>query len=219
MWKIRRTLSVQCLLWCVRRWCWKKDSCTRGYTVRICVYFIISLITTVMEFLANATRRVQLKKVNFFYGFWPIQHVSRIFGLFPYSIEFNPSGTIKKVCLRPWDILWAILTCCLYLSAASIFINGIMYSKVALILHIGFYLIRIMGTLTAALTVVLNIINRHKFIGILKDFADFDNEVSASKVIWKQFQFSDVGHSFSTSCSNSMCISIIKMSDAGHGSF
>lgn len=158
----------------------------KGVAVRYKGYFVrnrgFRFNEIVMEFLANAKRRVQLKKVNFFYGFRPIQHVSRIFGLWPFSIEINSNGTIKKVRLRPWDILWAILTICLYLSAASIFIIGIMHSNGVKILHVGFFLIRIIGTLTAALTIVMNIINRHRLIGMLKQFAHFDNDVSPLKV-------------------------------------
>lgn len=134
-----------------------------------------------MEFLANTKRRVQLKKINFFYGFRPIQYMSRIFGLWPFSIETDPSGIIQKFHMRPYDILWAILTLALYLTVTSIFVRNIMETRIIIVLHFGFFMIRIVGLSTAALTIVMNIINRHKLIGMLKQFANFDNAVSPSQ--------------------------------------
>lgn len=132
----------------------------------------------IMEFLANAKRRVQLKKINFFYGFRPIQYTSRIFGLWAFTIECDPSGMVRKFHLRPCDILWAIFTIALYLTATCIFIRNIMDSKILIVLHFGFYIIRVVGLVTAALTIVMNVIHRNELIGMLRQFADFDNDVS-----------------------------------------
>lgn len=145
------------------------------------------LLQTAMEFLANAKRRAQLKKINFFYGFRPIQYLSRIFGLWPFSIDCDPNGMVQKVCLRPCDILRAILSMGLYLIGALIFILRFRTdSEMFLILPFGFYMIRIVGLLTASLTIAMNIINRNKLMGILKQFASFDNEVSHGFEIYYQ---------------------------------
>lgn len=137
-------------------------------------------LRTVMEFLANAKRRAQLRKINFFYGFRPIQYFSRIFGLWPFSIDcyLNPNGMVQKSHLRPCDILWASLSMALYLAAAIIFMRKLARSDTIFILSFGFYMIRVVSLLTVAATIVMNIINRNKLIAIIKQFARFDMEVS-----------------------------------------
>lgn len=85
---------------------------------------------------------------------------------------------IKKAYLRPRDILWATLTFGSYMTVTFIFFQKLMNSKVFYVLTVGFYMIRLVGLNTAALTIVMNIINRNKLTGMLKQFAEFDHNVS-----------------------------------------
>lgn len=113
----------------------------------------------------------------------PMYSFSRCFGLLPYSIVINSNGDIQGTKLGAFNLLWFIISVCFYLILAYV-----CYRDIGSVQHfrnrsesyavvLGDYLILIQGLIYCALVIIFDMINRFKLISILKDFADFDNEV------------------------------------------
>lgn len=140
----------------------------------------------------NGVNRLQIvakenrvEKRNFGYSFLPIYYFSRVFGLMPYSIVYNARGEIQKSQVRMIDGLWFIISICIYvLVAFTNYLNVKLpeeMTTVSVALYFGHYMLLIEGLLVSAITIGLDMYNRHKLVVILKSFISFDKEVCVKK--------------------------------------
>lgn len=130
------------------------------------------------------------RKFNFFYSFCPVYYFSRMFGFMPFTIVYDPSGTIQKPVIRSLDIFWLIVSIFVYLLSAFIsfqnahFPQNSNYIESVILLGAN-YVIMLSGLIFGALIIVLDMCNRFKLVAILNNIKTFDEEVSQSQ--WLRF--------------------------------
>lgn len=129
-----------------------------------------------MESFENTSKA---RPKQFLHSFQPIYYFSRCIGLWPFTIIYKANGSIDgRVFL--FDSLWFLISICLYLAALYY-----TYQDIENLLQKGFYLTRAIFQISqipiflfGAVGIVLDMLNRNRFIAILKNFSDFDTEVS-----------------------------------------
>lgn len=130
------------------------------------------------------------KLLNFAYSFRPVYYLSRVFGLMPFSIEYDLIGQPQVPRVNRIDAMWFVIVICLYLSMAYISYEKMNFpqdSSIPYILFLGEYLFQILDLVYGALIIGLDMCNRYKLVNILKKLTLFDEEVKniAFKIIWK----------------------------------
>lgn len=142
------------------------------------------------------------KKLDFVYSFQPIYYFSRIFGFIPYSIIFHSNGAIQTARIKVTDVLWSMLFVSLNLLFAIQFIlffgrEGFLDESITLTYDTKS--IVFLRKLCNCIGIAYNLLNRFKFIEILKNINTFDKKVSQSMFVlmkllnWKQIPHID-GH-------------------------
>lgn len=126
------------------------------------------------------------KKRNFFHSFRPIYYFSRSFGFMPFSIVCNSNGTIQGPTIRSFDMFWFTFSIFLYLSSAFLSFKNAQFllnsnSTESVILIGADYFILLSGLIFGAIIIVMDMCNRFKLVGILKNIKIFDEEASQSK--------------------------------------
>lgn len=129
-----------------------------------------------MESFENTSKALPKR---FQHGFLPIYYFSRCVGLWPFTIIHKANGSIKAR-VRLFDSLWFLISICLYLTALYY-----TYKDIRNTLQKGPYLTSIISQISqiptflfGAVGIAMDMLNRNRLITILKNFNEFDTEVS-----------------------------------------
>lgn len=104
-------------------------------------------------------KNIPLKKMTFSYSLRPIYYFSRIFGLLPFTIVYDTNGDVYEARVTCFDILWFIISVCLYLLLALFSYTNIQLPEgpnVSPILVLGDYVLLITGLLYGAIIIVFD---------------------------------------------------------------
>lgn len=126
------------------------------------------------------------EQMNFSYSFKPLFFLSWICGHFPFTIVRNQSDIIIGCCVGAFDIVLFILNISLNMIVAGIcfpiaafpetnlmdFVNATTHLSVT-----GNNLFLFGQNIITVISIVLNLLNRNRFIEIFKAFDVFDKEV------------------------------------------
>lgn len=137
---------------------------------------------------ANQLTAPNSGKFNYLYSFRPIYYFSRAFGFMPFSIISDTNGTIQGPAIRSFDIFWFIVWILLYFSSAFVSFRNGQFPKnsnttESVILIGADYVILTSGLIFGALIIIMDMCNRFKLVGILKNINTFDEEASQSKYL------------------------------------
>lgn len=122
----------------------------------------------------------KLNEINFARSLRPIYQFSRAFGLMPYTITCDENINFKGVRVRPFDILWCIISISLCITMAVVYYQNIELTNdpnVSIVLQIGDAMLLGVVLIYACTIIILDMINRFKLIKILKSLNCFDNTV------------------------------------------
>lgn len=107
---------------------------------------------------------------------------ARIYGLLPYTINYNSNGEIDSCSVRAFDILWFIITVTtsVTFSVFGFFALTPTADIRTTVLLLGGRIILIGSVLLTAISIVLDELNRHRIVDMLKTITFFDKEVKRS---------------------------------------
>lgn len=119
------------------------------------------------------------KTFDFIYTFRPIYYISRASGMMPFSILCDSKGEIQKPRINKCDVLWLIISLCLYLSSAYLFFQNmrLSFDLHTNIMLLGDYILQTAVFIFGISIIWLNMFNRFKLVSIFKRFVVFDKEV------------------------------------------
>lgn len=122
-------------------------------------------------------------KIDFTYGIRPIYYLSRLVGLWPFSIVSNSNGMVQRPNVHFYDALWFLVSAGFYVTAIFISYQRFeLHSRIpntfGSILACGFYVIEIMGLILGIVGISINMFNRDKLANVLQQFTHFDDQVS-----------------------------------------
>lgn len=118
--------------------------------------------------------------MNFECGIRPIYYISRVIGLWPFSIVHNSNGLIQRTEIRFFDALWFLVSIAIYFIATLTIFEGIKQSHSSnLMIMIFNYILQITGLAFGTLIIAVDMYNRNKIANILEMFTSFDNKVCA----------------------------------------
>lgn len=124
------------------------------------------------------TSKAEQKNVQ--HAFQPIYYFSRCAGLWPFTIEYDASGSIKRAPVHSFDCLWFLISICVYLTALFYAYQDLR-NQVESGSHIFYTLVfninNMPPLLFGAVSIVLDMLQRNKLINILNKFAIFDKDV------------------------------------------
>lgn len=129
-----------------------------------------------------------LKSIDFVYNLQPIASYSRIFGLIPFSVIRSPNGGAYEARVKPFDILWFIISICSYVFLGFVYIHSIDVPKSryeSYILLFGDSILISLGIFFGAVIIIMDMINRFRIVDILNNFVAFDKNVSTSFLLLK----------------------------------
>lgn len=135
---------------------------------------------TKTDTLANANN-IQLGKFDFKHAFRPVYCFSRFTGQWPFSIVYDSNTKVGKARVGFFGILWSILVICLNLTLALDGYEQLREEREKDVIHLRTLVGNIFGIsslLFIVIGMVLNIMNRHKFVNILRKLNTFDIKVS-----------------------------------------
>lgn len=122
------------------------------------------------------------KETDFVKSIRPIYYFSRVFGFLPFSIEFDSKGEVQNARISAFDFLWFVIVIGFHLVLAFICLQKQDSPKFNLnlsyILFLGDYILIILGLIYGAEARLMDMCNRSKFVRIVRQFDDFDKEVS-----------------------------------------
>lgn len=152
---------------------------TRKYTKIVLVNNLIESSMTVNS--------KESKTMNFGSVFRPLYHLSRVWGLAPFSIASNPNGELQNPKIGFSDGVWLLTTILIYLSFASYSLNAFQTARKTLnrgtwILILCARILALFAFVYGILTIIISLCNRFKLINIVKMFARFDEEVYQVKL-------------------------------------
>lgn len=130
------------------------------------------------------------KSTNFFDCIKPIRFVARLYALLSFSINYTPNGEIKDCQLRVFDIIYALthIILCLVSSALTVMHFNAPENIWAMVLLSGMEFILISAILMAAVSIVLDILNRNRFIAMLQKIHQFDKQVISQNDLFFVFE-------------------------------
>lgn len=120
-------------------------------------------------------------QLNFAHSFKSIYYFSRIFGFKPFTIVFDSNGKIQTAQIKAIDILWFAITIALYLSSAFYFVlfahPDTFPAKSAFLVECtrSIYMLR---KLLNILSIFMDMYNRFKLVGIVREIDTFDEKAS-----------------------------------------
>lgn len=120
------------------------------------------------------------KKYNFIYGLLPVYFFSRAIGLLPFSIVCNSNGKVQCARVRAFDFIWFIFSIGIYIFMAAFIYQSMEIPKdpnESVILIIGDNLLLISGFVSGVIFILIDMFNRNRLVGILKNLTVFDDEV------------------------------------------
>lgn len=136
-----------------------------------------------MDTNKNAFTFIYLRKrrVNTMtYCFEPFYIMSRICGLLPFTLHYDSRGKIKRANVSIFDAIWFIASIGIYLMFAyTLLIKIISFTQMGLTVYlIGMRIVIFAILLNVVLSITFDMLNRNLLVKILKDFINFDNNVS-----------------------------------------
>lgn len=122
------------------------------------------------------------KRINFFHRFRPVYYFARTLGFLPFSIVCDSNGSVQAPNIRVFDILWFTIAMSIYILSAIIVTRSTEYLEFGsniefAVLRITDYLLLVLMLLFGALIIAMDLCNRFKLVGILKNINAFDEEV------------------------------------------
>lgn len=123
---------------------------------------------------------------DFAYSFRPIYLYSRALGLMPFSIIRASNGEVQKAQVKVFDVLWFVTTICLYLFLSYCYAKS---TQIAIDTNESYFLSLnddigiIFSFIFGAITIGIDMFNRSRLTGILKDFSLFDKKVNRINII------------------------------------
>lgn len=142
---------------------------------------------TVLQ-LSGADQIKQIRKENhskelyFAHSSRPIYYISRMFGLMPFSVIYDLDGKAQEPRVSVLDILWFMISICLYMTLSFLTYQNIgdpKFPNIPLVLVFSDDIILLAGLAFGAAIAVMDFWNRSKFVEILKIFHTFDEEVKS----------------------------------------
>lgn len=133
--------------------------------------------------------KIASKKHNFAYSFNPVYYFSRIFGFMPFSIAFDSNGTIRSAQVKVIDILWSLISISFNFFYAIQFAIFFGFEE---ILNQSFTLanstksIIVSRKLCNCLSIGIDMCNRFKLVGILKNVNTVDKKVNWIFTAWNK---------------------------------
>lgn len=121
--------------------------------------------------------------MNFSWSFKPLFFLSRLFGCFPFTIVRNQSDIIVGCCVSVFDIVLFVLNIVLHMIIVAFSYpistsEMIKFEKATTHFSLtGIRVLTVGHNIAAVISIVLNLLNRNRFIEIFKAFDAFDNEV------------------------------------------
>lgn len=123
------------------------------------------------------------KDFNFAYGFRPIYYSSRAFGLMPFTLVYNSNGTIDGQKIKVVDIIWFIISISINLFVTFMISGSTQYfnyvESASLVLEGGDLLLLLLAAIFNTMMIGFGICIRFKFVDILKNIENFDDNVRA----------------------------------------
>lgn len=127
------------------------------------------------------------RKIDFAYAFLPIYYFSRMFGLMPFTLNYNSRGEIQAPQVRRFDAIWFGVSISIYLMAAVTNFLSVALPKemttISFALYFGHNVLFIQSLLVGAISIGLDLFNRYKLVAILKAFIAFDKEVIGAELL------------------------------------
>lgn len=121
-------------------------------------------------------------ELDFVHSFEPIYYLSRCFGLMPFKIVRNTNGEIQMPKVSRLDVLWFVISVCLYLYLVSFIGQYMVFAKdmtrqQSILFSCG-QLRLIFCLIFAILTIGMEMRNRFELVAILKKITNIDKDVS-----------------------------------------
>lgn len=135
------------------------------------------------------------KPSNFYLCIQPVYITSRAFGVLPFTIHYNSQHDhIEKVSVNMFDIVWFFGSILINLLLAYWVLSTLNESSSQLqsaILLFGGRVLLIVGLLTSPLAIVLDMINRNRWLQIANGIFAFDKEVRmfSQQAVWSNRPF------------------------------
>lgn len=127
----------------------------------------------------NAAEDMHINKHSFANSFRPIYYFSRLFGLLPWSINYDSKRQVQGPRLRVFDVLWFLMFICGYLLMAYNSYHRMTVNQNSVtVLIFGGHMHVILKFIFGISAMGMDLCNRHKIVYILKMFNDFDKNVS-----------------------------------------
>lgn len=122
-------------------------------------------------------RKPQKKQLNFYDCIQPACRISRIFGLFPFSISFDSADQVQaKVGI--FNAVWFICSIVINTVLSCIVLSSPNDESDSQVLLLFDWLFWIFGPLMLALSIALDMLNRNRLQKIVSNFMEFDQNVS-----------------------------------------
>lgn len=120
------------------------------------------------------------KSTNFFDCVKLVRFVARLYGLLSFSLNYTSNREIKNCQLRVFDIFYAIIhiILCLVSSVLTFMYFTAPKNIWAMVLLSGMEFFLISAILLAAVSIVLDILNRNRLIEMLQKIHRFDKQVN-----------------------------------------
>lgn len=130
-------------------------------------------------------------EINFWYSFQPIYCISRIIGIIPFSIKRNRSGEIIGTHVSFFDFFWFMTSIIGYIAiSASCYIITKPLKTTSNLAIDGGSLAIIIAFAFFGIFVILNMLNRNRFIVIIKTIEAFDQKVIYIEIITIHYPYS-----------------------------
>lgn len=127
----------------------------------------------------SSAEDMSMKRYSFTHSFRAIYYFSRVFGLLPWSINFDSERLMHEPMVRVFDVLWFLILICGY---SFVSYNSYHRMKVSndsgTILIFGGHMHMIFRFFFGIVAMAMDLCNRHKIVNILNMFNDFDQNVS-----------------------------------------
>lgn len=130
--------------------------------------------------ILNANTSLTL--IDFVYGFRPILYFSRFCGMLSFSILFDSNGRPQRAKITKCYVLRLMISMCLHSMLFYLIIRNMKLSQhpntAAYLLLLQNYQIRIVLLMFSIFMRVMDMMNRMKFVKLLKTYLLFDKQVS-----------------------------------------
>lgn len=132
-------------------------------------------------FLESASGSKQPRKaLNFYESIKSEIITSRIFGLTPFTLDLDSSGNPEKTSIGVFDGIWFIGSIAINLMFSYLVLDSLAKSNAdteSPVLHLSEWFFNILGISLWVISIVLDMVNRNRFIKIIRDFMVLDKKV------------------------------------------